>query len=179
MCFYLRKSKGEEQRLNTRISRVMQYTLNSGLLTSACSLSALFTVCRCFLPHRSDFAHAANVLMLESVCSLAQHIRVRRSRVFVDPTCVHSSPPYYLPTQIDAYTQSMPAPSWQCSTPANANSHLHLTRTQRRAKTKPRSRAETRSSVYRASAKAEGAAQASRPPAFLLPRFRPRRRWGI
>lgn len=100
MCFYLRKSKGDEQRLNTRISRVMQYTLNSGLLTSACSLSALFTVCRCFLPHRSDFAHVANVLMLESVCSLAQHIRVRRSRVFVDPTCVHSSPSYYLPTQI-------------------------------------------------------------------------------
>ncbi|TFK59564.1 hypothetical protein BDN72DRAFT_594251 [Pluteus cervinus] len=43
MVFYLRKSKGTESRLNSRISKVMQYALGSGLLTSACSLSALFT----------------------------------------------------------------------------------------------------------------------------------------
>ncbi|KAF8637211.1 hypothetical protein AX16_010870 [Volvariella volvacea WC 439] len=43
MCFYLRKSKGQETRLNSKISRVMQYTLGSGLVTSACSLAALFT----------------------------------------------------------------------------------------------------------------------------------------
>ncbi|KAF8883553.1 hypothetical protein BD779DRAFT_827924 [Infundibulicybe gibba] len=43
MCYYLRKSKGSESRLNSRISRVMQYTLSSGLFTSACSLSAMFT----------------------------------------------------------------------------------------------------------------------------------------
>ncbi|RDB17544.1 hypothetical protein Hypma_001182 [Hypsizygus marmoreus] len=43
MCFYLRKSKGSETRLNSRISRMMQYTLSSGLFTSACSLSAMFS----------------------------------------------------------------------------------------------------------------------------------------
>ncbi|KAF5376642.1 hypothetical protein D9615_007877 [Tricholomella constricta] len=43
MCFYLRKSKGSQTRLNSRISRMMQYTLSSGLFTSACSLSAMFS----------------------------------------------------------------------------------------------------------------------------------------
>jgi hypothetical protein len=43
MCYYLRKSKGIETTLNSRISRLMQYTLGSGLFTSACSLSAMFS----------------------------------------------------------------------------------------------------------------------------------------
>ncbi|TFK42305.1 hypothetical protein BDQ12DRAFT_719191 [Crucibulum laeve] len=43
MCYYLRKSKGAASRLSSRISVVIQYTLGSGLLTSACSLSAMFT----------------------------------------------------------------------------------------------------------------------------------------
>uniref|UniRef100_A0A8H8CEK5 DUF6534 domain-containing protein n=2 Tax=Psilocybe cubensis TaxID=181762 RepID=A0A8H8CEK5_PSICU len=43
MCYYLRKSKGKVTRLNSRISVIMQYSLSSGLLTSACSLSAMFT----------------------------------------------------------------------------------------------------------------------------------------
>ncbi|KAH8829599.1 hypothetical protein DL96DRAFT_1065102 [Flagelloscypha sp. PMI_526] len=43
MCYYLSKSKGHEGRLNSKISSLMQYILSSGLLTSACSLSALFT----------------------------------------------------------------------------------------------------------------------------------------
>ncbi|THU83234.1 hypothetical protein K435DRAFT_871487 [Dendrothele bispora CBS 962.96] len=43
MCYYLRKSRGSEQRLNSKISTVMQYTLSSGLFTSAVSLSTLFT----------------------------------------------------------------------------------------------------------------------------------------
>lgn len=43
MCFYLRKSKGTQAQLNTRISRMMQYMLSSGLFTSACSLSAMFS----------------------------------------------------------------------------------------------------------------------------------------
>ncbi|KAF5380329.1 hypothetical protein D9757_007963 [Collybiopsis confluens] len=43
MCFYLHKSQGTESRLNSRISTIMQYTLSSGLFTSACSLSTLFT----------------------------------------------------------------------------------------------------------------------------------------
>ncbi|ESK92812.1 hypothetical protein Moror_9144 [Moniliophthora roreri MCA 2997] len=43
MCYYLWKSKCHDSRLNSRISTVMQYTLCTGLITSACSLSALFT----------------------------------------------------------------------------------------------------------------------------------------
>lgn len=43
MCYYLRKSKISDHRLNSRISRLIQYTLGSGLLTSACSLASLLT----------------------------------------------------------------------------------------------------------------------------------------
>lgn len=43
MCYYLWKSEGTETKLNLRISRMMQYTVGSGLLTTACSLSTLFT----------------------------------------------------------------------------------------------------------------------------------------
>ncbi|KAJ7635714.1 hypothetical protein DFH06DRAFT_1302938 [Mycena polygramma] len=43
MCHYLRKSKGRESRLNSRISTLMQWTLSSGIFTSACSVSALFS----------------------------------------------------------------------------------------------------------------------------------------
>lgn len=43
MCYYLRKSKGSISRLNSRISTIIQYTLSSGILTSACSLAAMFS----------------------------------------------------------------------------------------------------------------------------------------
>ncbi|CAK5271672.1 unnamed protein product [Mycena citricolor] len=43
MCYYLRKSKGKESRLNSRISVLMQYTLSAGVFTSACSVVCLFT----------------------------------------------------------------------------------------------------------------------------------------
>ncbi|KAJ7159766.1 hypothetical protein C8R46DRAFT_1109022 [Mycena filopes] len=43
MCFYLRKSKGRESQLNSRISTLMQYTLSCGVFTSACSVACLFT----------------------------------------------------------------------------------------------------------------------------------------
>ncbi|KAK1215296.1 hypothetical protein PQX77_022087 [Marasmius sp. AFHP31] len=48
MCYYLDKSMHntsafKKSGLNSRISALMQYTLGSGLLTSACSLSVLFT----------------------------------------------------------------------------------------------------------------------------------------
>ncbi|KAF5347334.1 hypothetical protein D9756_009956 [Leucocoprinus leucothites] len=42
MYYYLWKSQAPTSRLNTRISTVIQYSLGSGLFTSACSLSALF-----------------------------------------------------------------------------------------------------------------------------------------
>jgi hypothetical protein len=60
MCYYLAKSKGHEGRLNSRISRVMQYTLSSGLLTSACSLSALFTYI--FFPNTMIFLAIESLL---------------------------------------------------------------------------------------------------------------------
>ncbi|KAF7375368.1 hypothetical protein MSAN_00424300 [Mycena sanguinolenta] len=43
MCYYLWRSKGPESRLNSRISTLMQYTLSSGVFTSACSCSCLLT----------------------------------------------------------------------------------------------------------------------------------------
>ncbi|KIY69055.1 hypothetical protein CYLTODRAFT_489277 [Cylindrobasidium torrendii FP15055 ss-10] len=43
MCYYLRKSKTCHTNLNSRIWTVMQHSLSSGLITSTCSLSALFT----------------------------------------------------------------------------------------------------------------------------------------
>ena len=63
MCHYLRKSKGDIMKLNSKISKVIQYMISSGLFTryllhsilatfilpyrhfSACSLAALFSVC--------------------------------------------------------------------------------------------------------------------------------------
>lgn len=43
MCYYLRKSQGSVMRLNSRISKVIQYMISSGLFTSACSLAAMFS----------------------------------------------------------------------------------------------------------------------------------------
>ncbi|KAJ7132648.1 hypothetical protein C8R46DRAFT_1140471 [Mycena filopes] len=43
MCYYLRVSKNMNGQLNSRLSTLMQYTLSSGVLTSACSTAALFT----------------------------------------------------------------------------------------------------------------------------------------
>lgn len=43
MCYYLVKSKGLRPELNSRISTIIQCILGSGLLTSACSLSTLFS----------------------------------------------------------------------------------------------------------------------------------------
>ncbi|KAF8798692.1 hypothetical protein BYT27DRAFT_7122973 [Phlegmacium glaucopus] len=53
MCYYLRKSKGLISELNSRISIIIQYTVASGLLTSAFSLSSLFSYIS--LPHTFVF----------------------------------------------------------------------------------------------------------------------------
>ncbi|KAF8808600.1 hypothetical protein BYT27DRAFT_7096300 [Phlegmacium glaucopus] len=53
MCYYLRKSKGLINELNSRISTIIQYTVASGLLTSAISLSSLFSYM--FLPQTFVF----------------------------------------------------------------------------------------------------------------------------
>ncbi|KAJ7806884.1 hypothetical protein B0H14DRAFT_3152777 [Mycena olivaceomarginata] len=42
MCYYLRKGVTEESPLNSRISRIIQYTLSCGVFTSAGSVACLF-----------------------------------------------------------------------------------------------------------------------------------------
>jgi len=53
ICYFLRKSKGLDIHYNSRISRAMQYILGSGLLTTAFSLSCLFTWI--FLPNTLNY----------------------------------------------------------------------------------------------------------------------------
>ncbi|KAJ6536998.1 hypothetical protein B0H19DRAFT_1270680 [Mycena capillaripes] len=60
MCYYLRKSKGTESRLNSRISTLMQYTLSCGVFTSACSVSALFS----FITMPNNFVFLALTYLL-------------------------------------------------------------------------------------------------------------------
>ncbi|KAG6809682.1 hypothetical protein H0H92_015157 [Tricholoma furcatifolium] len=49
MCWYLLKSRSSHSdHLNTRISHLIQYTLGSGIFTSACSLSAM--ICYIVMP---------------------------------------------------------------------------------------------------------------------------------
>ncbi|KDQ32492.1 hypothetical protein PLEOSDRAFT_1095146 [Pleurotus ostreatus PC15] len=43
MVYYLRRSRGLQQRVNSKISTMMQMSLTSGILTSACSTAALIT----------------------------------------------------------------------------------------------------------------------------------------
>jgi hypothetical protein len=53
MCYYLWKSKSPTSRLNTRISSLIQFTLGSGVFTSACSTTALLTYI--FMPNNLIF----------------------------------------------------------------------------------------------------------------------------
>ncbi|KAG9227064.1 hypothetical protein CCMSSC00406_0008264 [Pleurotus cornucopiae] len=43
MVYYLRRSRGLQQRVNSKISTMMHMSLTSGILTSACSTAALIT----------------------------------------------------------------------------------------------------------------------------------------
>ncbi|KAJ8462066.1 hypothetical protein ONZ45_g6186 [Pleurotus djamor] len=43
MCYYLKKSKGPQSHLNSKISTLMQFVLGSGFLTSATSMAALIS----------------------------------------------------------------------------------------------------------------------------------------
>lgn len=53
MCYYLWKSKTATSRLNSRLSNLIQFTLGSGVLTSACSTSALLS--HVFMPDNFIF----------------------------------------------------------------------------------------------------------------------------
>ncbi|KAK7026029.1 hypothetical protein VNI00_015746 [Paramarasmius palmivorus] len=80
MCYYLWKSKCNDSRsrLNSRISTVMQYTLCSGLLTSACSLSTLFTYN--LMPNNFIFLGLEFLLTKLYVGSFLAMLNARKSR---------------------------------------------------------------------------------------------------
>ncbi|PPQ66420.1 hypothetical protein CVT26_011289 [Gymnopilus dilepis] len=85
MCYYLRKSKGSVTRLNSRISTVMQYTLSSGLFTSACSLAAMF--CYILLPNTFVFLAVEFLLTKLYVGSFIAMLNARE-RKMEEPTSV-------------------------------------------------------------------------------------------
>ncbi|KAJ6575736.1 hypothetical protein DFH09DRAFT_377945 [Mycena vulgaris] len=76
MCYYLRKSKGTELRLNSRISTLMQYTLSSGVFTSACSLACLFTFI--LMPNNLVFLALTYLLTRLYVNSFAAMLNARQ-----------------------------------------------------------------------------------------------------
>ncbi|KAG5734598.1 hypothetical protein E4T56_gene8611, partial [Termitomyces sp. T112] len=64
MCYYLRKSRSSHsEHMNSRISRLMQYTVSTGLFTSACSLSAMF----CYILLPGNFIYLALQFFLTKV----------------------------------------------------------------------------------------------------------------
>ncbi|KAJ3511730.1 hypothetical protein NLJ89_g3930 [Agrocybe chaxingu] len=84
MCYYLRKSKGTITRLNSRISVIMQYTLGSGLFTSACSLSAMFLYI--LLPHTLIFLGVQFLLTKLYVGSFLIMLNARERKTVQQPT---------------------------------------------------------------------------------------------
>ncbi|KAL0952360.1 hypothetical protein HGRIS_006639 [Hohenbuehelia grisea] len=60
MCYYLRKSRGLQSRLNSKLSTMMQFVLSSGFLTSACSTTAL--VAYVAMPHTLVFIGVESLL---------------------------------------------------------------------------------------------------------------------
>jgi len=76
MCHYLMKSRGNISALNSKISTVMQYTLSSGLFTSACSLASLFTFI--FMPNTFVFLGLTFLLNQFYVGSFLTMLNARR-----------------------------------------------------------------------------------------------------
>ncbi|EKM74781.1 hypothetical protein AGABI1DRAFT_132898 [Agaricus bisporus var. burnettii JB137-S8] len=83
MFYYLWKSRIVASRLDSRISTVMQYTLSSGLLTSACSLSALF--CYILLPNTFVFLGLEFILTKLYVLSFLSLLNARQHLPATDP----------------------------------------------------------------------------------------------
>jgi len=76
MCYYLWKSQTPASRLNSRISTIIQYTLSTGLFTSACSLSALF--CYILLPNTFVFLSLQFLLTKLYVASFLTMLNARK-----------------------------------------------------------------------------------------------------
>jgi hypothetical protein len=94
MCWYLHKSRGTGRRLNSRIAVVMQYTLCSGLLTSACSLSTMFTYI--LLPNTFVFLGLQFMLTKFYVVSFIAMLNARERPVkqtaSAEPATQHTTP---------------------------------------------------------------------------------------
>ncbi|KAJ7086872.1 hypothetical protein B0H15DRAFT_344939 [Mycena belliarum] len=76
MCFYLRKSKGAGMRLNSRISTLIQYTLSTGVFTSAMSLACFFTFI--LMPHNLVFLSITYLLTRLYVNSFMAMLNARQ-----------------------------------------------------------------------------------------------------
>ncbi|EAU87880.1 hypothetical protein CC1G_01527 [Coprinopsis cinerea okayama7 len=110
MCYYLRKSLGNGPRLNSRISVVTQYTLSSGLLTSACSLSTMF--CYILLPNTFVFLGLEFLLTKFYVGSFLAMLnaRERTQNELTSPTSEKDSHLTSMPTFRKKYTSSFWSP---------------------------------------------------------------------
>ncbi|KAF7300785.1 hypothetical protein MKEN_01303800 [Mycena kentingensis (nom. inval.)] len=97
MCFYLRKSKGNERALNSRISTLMQYTLSCGVFTSACSVACLFSFV--LMPNNLIFLSLTFILTRLYVNSfmamLNARARQRTSTTTLSISGVGSSPSHH------------------------------------------------------------------------------------
>ncbi|KIK06349.1 hypothetical protein K443DRAFT_129931 [Laccaria amethystina LaAM-08-1] len=91
MCYYLRMSRGKGPHLDSRISNLMQYTLSSGLFTSACSLSAMFS--HILLPNTLVFLGMAFLLTKVYVGSFLAMLNTRERKappVATEDEAVHT-----------------------------------------------------------------------------------------
>ncbi|KAK0229411.1 hypothetical protein EDD85DRAFT_850386 [Armillaria nabsnona] len=108
MCYYLRKSRGTESDLNSRIFAVMQYTLSSGLVTSACSLAVLFTYV--LVPNTLIFIALEFLLTRLYVGSFLAMLNARQfpiqGRQELDPVASMSMPPRFKHSSIHSSVRS-------------------------------------------------------------------------
>jgi hypothetical protein len=104
MCYYLRKSKGSVTRLNSRISTVMQYSLSSGLFTSACSLSAMFSYI--LLPNTLIFLGVEFLLTKLYVGSFIAMLNARERNRIGEGSCYESTTHPSWKRPLDLHTTS-------------------------------------------------------------------------
>ncbi|TFK21449.1 hypothetical protein FA15DRAFT_672567 [Coprinopsis marcescibilis] len=96
MCYYLRKSLGTGPLLNSKISVVIQYALNTGLMTSACSLAALF--CYVLLPNTFVFLGLEFLLTKLYVASFVGMLNAREKTRSDSATATYQDSMTSIPT---------------------------------------------------------------------------------
>ncbi|KAF7425928.1 hypothetical protein PC9H_008290 [Pleurotus ostreatus] len=92
MVYYLRRSRGLQQHVNSKISTLMQMSLTSGILTSACSTAALITYVA--LPKTLIFMGVESFLTKLYINSFLAMLNARERH--------HDLPPY----QTDSHSHS-------------------------------------------------------------------------